>query len=119
MRNRTTANQVDEYLDTLPDEKRALAEVVRQIILAAVPHQEECVRWDLPCYFFHGPVCYFAASRSGIHLGFFRGKELPDPEKRLVSRDGQPPHIKIKSMQDIQSAYFTELVRAAVTLNRT
>jgi hypothetical protein len=118
MRSKTTTNQVDEYLENLTPEKQELANEVRRIIQASVAHLEECVRWDCACYFFYGPVCYFASSRSGIHFGFFRGKELTDPNRRLVSRNGQNPHIKIRTVSDIDEGYFVELIREAVHLNQ-
>ncbi|MCX2741062.1 DUF1801 domain-containing protein [Pontibacter anaerobius] len=118
MRSKTTTNQVDEYVDKLSPEKQLLAQEVRRIINASVAHLEECVRWDCACYFFYGPVCYFASSRSGIHLGFFRGKELADPHRRLVSRNGQYPHVKIRTIADIDETYFADLVREAVLLNQ-
>ncbi|MCC9166833.1 DUF1801 domain-containing protein [Pontibacter harenae] len=118
MRTKTTANQVDEYLEKLTPEKLELAQEIRRIINNSVAHLEECVRWDQPCYFFYGPVCYFASSRSGIHFGFFRGKELADKDNRLVSRNGQMPHIKVRSMEDIDEEYFSELIREAVLLNQ-
>ena len=118
MRSRTTTNQVDEYIETLTPEKQQLAKEVRRIVTASVAHLEEAVRWECPCYFFYGPVCYFASSRSGIHFGFFRGKELSDPNKRLVSRNGQHPHIKVRSLDDIDEEYFSNLVREAVLMNR-
>jgi hypothetical protein len=118
MRSRTTTNQVDEYVEKLSPEKQLLAQEVRRIINSSVAHLEECVRWDCACYFFYGPVCYFSSSRSGIHFGFFRGKELSDPHRRLVSRNGQYPHIKIRTIADIDEVYFADLVREAVLLNQ-
>lgn len=118
MRTKATTNQVDEYIEKLSAEKVALAQEIRRIIQGSVAHLEECVRWDNPCYFFYGPVCYFSSSRSGIHFGFFRGKELSDPARRLVSRNGQPYHIKIRTTDDIDEAYFAELIREAVLLNQ-
>ncbi|NDK56590.1 DUF1801 domain-containing protein [Pontibacter fetidus] len=118
MRTKATTNQVDEYIEKLSPEKVPLALELRRIIHASVSHLEECVRWDYPCYFFYGPVCYFASSRSGIHFGFFRGKELSDPARRLVSRNGQHLHIKVRTTDDIDEAYFGELIREAVLLNQ-
>lgn len=118
MRSRTTTNQVDEYIESLAPEKQELAKQVRRIVAASVAHLEETLRWDCACYFFYGPVCYFSSSRSGIHFGFFRGKELTDPKRRLVSRNGQYPHVKVRSLADIDEAYFGELIREAVQLNQ-
>ncbi|TXK51877.1 DUF1801 domain-containing protein [Pontibacter qinzhouensis] len=118
MRTKTTPNQVDHYLDTLQADKLPLAIKLRNIIQNAVPHLEETFRWDNPCYFFYGPVCYFASSRNCLHLGFFRGEELDDPAKRLVSRKGGYPHIILRTEEDIDQPYFEDLIRQAVTLNQ-
>lgn len=111
-------NQVDEYLEKLPSEKLQLAKEIRRIVQASVSHLEETVRWDVPCYFFYGPVCYFSSSRSGIHFGFFRGKELSDPAHKLVTRNAEYPHIKVRSLSDIDENYFADLIREAVLLNQ-
>ena len=118
MRRRTPTNPVEEYIESLAPEKQELAREVRRVISASAAHLEETVRWESACYFFYGPVCYFAPSRGGIHFGFFRGEELKDPEGRLVSRNGKYLHIKVRSLADIDEAYFGALVREAVQLNR-
>ena len=118
MRRRAPNSQVEEYIQALPPAKRELAREVRRIVVASAPHLQEAVRWESACFFFHGPVCYFAPSRGGIHLGFFRGKELDDPGRRLVSRRGPHPYIIVRSLRDIDEAYFSDLVRQAVRLNR-
>ena len=118
MRAKATTNQVDEYLDKLTVDKQMLGREIRRIIQNTVSHLEETYRWNNPCYFFYGPVCYFASSRNGLHFGFFRGKELTDPHKRLVSRNGQYPHIKVKCLDDIDEMYFARLLKEAVTLNQ-
>ena len=118
MRRRITTSPVDEYIESLAPEKQELAREVRSIVAASVAHLQEAVRWESACYFFYGPVCYFAPSRGGIHFGFFRGKELTDPKHRLVSRNGRHPHIKVRSLVDIDEHYFGDLVREAVLLNR-
>lgn len=119
MKRRTPTNPVDEYVGSLAPGKQELAKEVRRIVAASVAHLQEAVRWESACYFFHGPVCYFAPSRGGIHFGFFRGEELSDPMRRLVSRNGKYPHIKVRSLQDIDEIYFGDLVRQAVLLNCT
>ncbi|WP_162056116.1 DUF1801 domain-containing protein [Pontibacter pamirensis] len=118
MRSRKPTNLVDEYIESFAPEKQELAREVRRIVAASAGHLEETVREERACYFFYGPVCYFAPSRGGIHFGFFRGKELKDPEGRLESRNGQYRHIKVRSLAEIDEVYFGRLVREAVQLNR-
>lgn len=118
MRNRKPTNPVDGYIESLAPEKQELAREVRRVVAACAGHLEETVREERACYFFYGPVCYFAPSRGGNHFGFFLGRELMDPEARLESRNAQYPHIKVRSLADIDAAYFSQLVRETVQLNR-
>ncbi|MFD3001810.1 DUF1801 domain-containing protein [Pontibacter toksunensis] len=119
MRRSTSSRQVDEYVASLAPEKQELAREVRRIVADSAAHLQETIRWESACYFFRGPVCYFAPSRGGIHFGFFRGKELSDPKRRLVTRNGKHPHIKVRSLQDIDEGYFVGLIREAVLLNQS
>ena len=119
MRSRKPINPVGEYIESLAPEKQELAREVHRIVSASAVQLEVSVREGCACYFFYGPVCYFAPSRGGIHFGFFRGKELKDPKRRLESRNGQYPHIKVRSLADIDAAYFGDMVREAVQLNRS
>jgi uncharacterized protein YdhG (YjbR/CyaY superfamily) len=45
---------VDEYLATLPDDRRAAMEELRQAIRAAAPHAEEVITYKMPGFRTHG-----------------------------------------------------------------
>ena len=91
MGSKAQTSQIDAYIAALAPGKRALAKEVRRIVTASALHLQEAVRWESACFFFHGPVCYIAASRGCIHLGFFRGRELADPERRKRYRGPVTP----------------------------
>ena len=68
MRSRTPTNPVGEYIESLAPDKQELAKEVRRIVSASAAHLEGTVREGRACYFFYGPVCFFAPSRGGIRL---------------------------------------------------
>lgn len=46
----------DEYLATLPDDKRGALEKLRRTIQAAAPRAEECISYQLPAFRLDGKV---------------------------------------------------------------
>ena len=69
---------VDEYIESLPDEKREIAEQIREMILSLIPHVQEKLSFKIPFYHYHGMFCYINEVKDGIDLGLCRGKDLVD-----------------------------------------
>ena len=69
---------VDEYIENLPDEKREIAEQLREMILTLIPHVQEKLSFKIPFYHYHGMFCYINEVKDGIDLGLCRGKDLVD-----------------------------------------
>lgn len=114
-----TTNLVEAYISQIPADKKPIAEALRAVIRKSALRLTECVKWDHPCYFFHGPVCFFDYTRSGVNLGFFRGKELEDPARLLTGSGNGYKHIKIRTLEDLQEnqELISAMIREAVELN--
>ncbi len=69
---------VDEYIESLPDEKREIAEQLREMILNIIPNVQEKLSFKIPFYHYHGMFCYINEVKDGIDLGLCRGKDLID-----------------------------------------
>jgi uncharacterized protein YdhG (YjbR/CyaY superfamily) len=69
--NRIPAD-IDDYLSTLDDEKRAALETLRRTIKAAVPRAEECISYQIPAFRLDGRVLVFFAAAAN-HCSFFPG----------------------------------------------
>lgn len=67
---------VDEYIESLPDEKREIAEQLREMIMSLIPHVQEKLSFKLPFYHYFGMFCYINEVQEGIELVFCRGKDL-------------------------------------------
>ena len=67
---------VDEYIESLPDEKREIAEQIREMILSLIPNVQEKLSFKIPFYHYHGMFCYLNEVKDGIDLGLCRGKDL-------------------------------------------
>ncbi len=67
--NNTTAKNVDEYIESFPDNIREMLEAMRETIKTAAPDAEEMISYQMPAYKFYGALVYFAAFKN--HIGFY------------------------------------------------
>ncbi len=98
---------------------REVLEVLRQLVLDTAPGLRESIKWGNPCYSYKGNICYLSAERSHVKLGFFTGGHLADPEGLLEGTGKKMRHIKVRSVSDIRRNAFLDLIKDAVTLDRT
>ena len=62
---------IDEYMATVPDDKRLVLEILRQTIKEAAPDAEEVIGYMMPTFKYHGNLVHFAAFKN--HCSFFVG----------------------------------------------
>ena len=63
-------SEVDDYLQALPDARRAALERVRSIVRESVPEAEDGRSYGMPAFRYRGrPLLAFAATRQ--HLGLY------------------------------------------------
>jgi uncharacterized protein YdhG (YjbR/CyaY superfamily) len=101
---------VDEYIESLPAEKREIAEQLREMIISLIPNVQEKLSFNIPFYHYHGMFCYLNEVKDGIDLGLCRGKDLIDvlPQleqgKRLMVASviiRTKKEIQTKNIQDV------------------
>jgi uncharacterized protein len=68
--------KVDDYIESLPDAKRDIAEALRELIFTTVPQVEEKLSFKIPFYHYFGMFCYLNEVKEGMELVFCRGKDL-------------------------------------------
>ena len=62
---------VEEYLASIPQDKRTFLEEIRNTIKQIVPEAEEIISYNMPAFSFYGILLYYAAHRD--HIGFYPG----------------------------------------------
>jgi len=78
--NNTTAKNVDEYIESFPDNIREMLKAMRETIKMAAPDAEEMISYQMPAYKFHGALVYFAAFKN--HIGFYA---MPSGHKEFAA----------------------------------
>jgi uncharacterized protein YdhG (YjbR/CyaY superfamily) len=72
MKGRPEGESHDEYLASLPDNKRAALEKLRRTIRAVAPRAEECISYQLPAFRLDGKVLVLFGA-TAKHCSFFPG----------------------------------------------
>ncbi|MHC4778578.1 MAG: DUF1801 domain-containing protein [Planctomycetota bacterium] len=109
---------VTDYQEKLKGPRSTIVKKLRAIVRKAAPAAKESVKWAQPVFEMNGPFCYIRAHSSHVNLGFFRGAEIKDTSGILEGTGEQMRHVKIRSLNDIDEAGISKLLKAAVTLNR-
>lgn len=65
---KSTPETIDEYLNELPSEVRAVLEKIRHTIRSVVPKAEETISYGMPAFRYHGMLVYFAAFKNHCSL---------------------------------------------------
>lgn len=112
------AKSVDDYLDALTGEHRAIAQALRAAVLAAAPEASEAIKWSQPVFDVNGPMCWIKANKGHVTLGFWRGMQLPSAPGLVEGSGDKMGHIKVRTQADLKPATLKKLLREAVQLNR-
>jgi len=109
-----TPQNIDEYLSTLGDEKRAALEKLRRAITSAVPRAEECISYGIPAFRLDGRVLvFFAAAKQ--HCSFFPGAHPIEALKaELKAYSLSKGTIRFQPDAPIPAALVRQLVKARV-----
>lgn len=66
----TTSDQIDDYIESCPEQSREALHEVRKAIREAAPQADEGIAYKMPSYKVNGkPLVYFAGYKS--HIGFY------------------------------------------------
>lgn len=112
------ADNPEDYLAQLDGWRLATVEALRAAVKAAAPLDER-IKWTHLVYFSNGPVLLIRAEAARVLFGFWRGRRLRHIEPRL--KPGGKFELATMVLREgdaVDATIATELVRAAVALNR-
>ena len=61
-----------------------------------------------------GQLCYVAAFNQYINVGFYKGIDLPDPQKLLEGTGKRMRHVKIRQAADLENPALHDLIQASL-----
>ena len=112
----------DTWIAALEPNQRSIAMALRRLILDTCPELTETIKWgnpvyELPGFQQAGKVCYLAATKAYVSLGFFNGAELTDPEGIIEGNGKKMRHVKVRDLSATLSQHLVFWIKEAVELN--
>lgn len=95
-------NQVTDYIDNAPVEKKEMMTIVRALIHQNVPGVREEFKWSRPIFKTTKDFAYFLINKNHLTLGFTKDIEKLNAENNILEGTGKTMrHIKLKKTSDI------------------
>jgi len=115
----TTKDSVDSFLSQYDEQVYAYALQLRGVLSANLPNVTE--QLDLPARMiaygygqkYAEMVCTIIPSKKGLKLGFYKGVDLPDPDKLLEGTGKTSRYVEITSDKQIKSVALKKLIKSA------
>ncbi len=111
--------QVDAYIARSAEFARPILERLRRLFHRACPEVEETIKWGVPHFDRRGILAGMAAFKKHVGFGFWRGREMRDPEGlfRGAPRASMCT-VKITDVVELPSdEVLLRYIREAVELN--
>jgi hypothetical protein len=109
----------DMYLADQSPRNRSIIRALRALVKRVAPELQESVKWGNGCWVKgKAPVSYVYSAPAYVQLGFFHGSALADPRGLLEGEGAFVRHVKVRSVEDVDEAAFTALLRQAVRKTR-
>jgi hypothetical protein len=111
---------IKDFFNALSPKKKKLAFKVREIVLKSDLSLKEYIKWGNLTFVHKGNIAFIYSydTVDYITLGFFKGTELSDPQRRLEGTGKSMRHMKIGNENDIDEKQITMWVNEAVKLNQ-
>ena len=107
------AEDFDEYVAGLPDDKRATLAELRRLIKEAAPEAVEGMGYGMPSFKYRGrPLVYVAAAKN--HCGLY-GPAVADYQEDLAGYDTSKGTIRFPPGKPLPEELVKQLVRARMT----
>jgi uncharacterized protein YdhG (YjbR/CyaY superfamily) len=112
---RKPTKTIDEYLATVPGERRAALTALRETIRAIVPKAEECISYGIPAFRLDGTVIAgFCARADGCSYFPFSGSTLRTLAGELARYEQTKSSLHFTPGAPLPASLVRKLIKARV-----
>jgi uncharacterized protein YdhG (YjbR/CyaY superfamily) len=117
MKKGIPAKNIDEYLATLPEETKNTLEKLRTLIKNTAPQAVEKISYQVPTFFYLGPLVGFAAFKN--HCSFFvmSYKVMDLFKEELKPYDKSTATVRFPADKPLPESLVTNIIRARIAEN--
>src|SRR5687768_17143961 len=107
---------IDCWMHEQPDELAAIARRWFEVLRGCGDDVRELIHDDQPTACVgDAAFAYVDAFTSHVNVGFFRGAELPDPDRLLEGTGKFMRHVKLRPERDVDAPALMKLIDSAYT----
>lgn len=99
--------EVTAYIEKLPEPQKEIMIQLRKLIMESVIGVREQYKWNQPVYGVKKDFCYLKPTKDHVNLGFMNAGKLDDPDNLLEGTGKNMRHVKIKTIDGINTELFT------------
>ncbi len=97
--------EVDKWFAHYDNPRKDVVARVREIVLAADPRIEECIKWQAPTFTYRGNLAsFFPKSKQHASLMFHRGAHIPGEHPRLEGTGDTSRVMRIETVAEANKA---------------
>lgn len=112
---RRKPSTIDEYLETVPEDRRRALEDLRARIRSIVPAAEECISYRIPAFRINGViVAGFCATSKGCSYFPFSGSTLKSLARHLSRYDQTKSSLHFSTDKPLPTALVRKLIKARI-----
>lgn len=113
------ASTIDEYLKTVPEDRRRTLADLRRKIRSIVPGAEGCISYRIPAFRLNGEVIAgFCATSKGCSYFPFSGSTLRTLARDLGRYDQTKSSLHFSADKPLPTALVRKLIRARINETR-
>jgi uncharacterized protein YdhG (YjbR/CyaY superfamily) len=106
---------IDEYLATVPGERRTTLETLRETIRSIIPAAEECISYRIPAFRLHGVVVAgFCATAKGCSYFPFSGSTLKTLASHLAGYEQTKGSLHFSPDKSLPVTLVRRLIKARI-----
>ena len=83
------SQRIDEYIKKAPEYAQPIMEKLRKAVHKGCPGVEEAIKWGVPYFMHNGILCGMASFKKHVSFGFWKSKEMDDPEGLFETGTGK------------------------------
>ena len=114
--------RVDQYIQKSPEYAQPILTKIRKAFHKGCPNVEETIKWGCPYFVHNGLLGGMASFKKHVSFGFWRSKELDDPENLFETGTGKKASMcnaHIHSSKDLPTQkILVDYVKRAAQLNQ-
>lgn len=112
-------SKVAGWFEELPEEWKAVAEVLHDLLLEASPLMQVEWKYNLPFYSHRRWMCYLSLQKQGLVLGFVSGVHMVDTERLFAPTEHKliRHYLPPRSKKELPLNGLRRLIQEAISLN--